>query len=73
MKIVGIGSNFDVDAFLKEFREVLTRRVDYRIEARNMMRFYDNFKDDENVIIQWYILEYSRESILVMDFIEGCR
>jgi ubiquinone biosynthesis protein len=73
VKIVGIGSNFDVDAFLKEFREVLTRRVDYRIEARNMMRFYDNFKDDENVIIQWYILEYSRESILVMDFIEGCR
>ena len=71
VKIVGIGSNFDVDAFLKEFREVLTAELDYRIEARNMMRFYDNFKDDENVIIPMVHTEYSRESILVMDFIEG--
>ncbi len=71
VKIVGIGSNFDVDAFLREFREVLTAELDYRIEARNMMRFYDNFKNDENVIIPRVYTDYSRESILVMDFIEG--
>lgn len=71
IKIVGIGSNFDVDAFLREFREVLTGELDYRIEARNMMRFYDNFRDDENVLIPEVHINYSRESILVMDFMEG--
>lgn len=71
VKIVGIGSNFDVDAFLREFREVLISELDYRIEARNMMRFYDNFKDDENVLIPGVHTNYSRERILVMDFMEG--
>jgi ubiquinone biosynthesis protein len=71
VKIVGIGGNFDVDAFLREFREVLTSELDYRIEARNMMRFYDNFKDDENVLIPGVHTNYSRERILVMDFVEG--
>ncbi|MBC7086801.1 MAG: AarF/ABC1/UbiB kinase family protein [Methanomethylovorans sp.] len=71
VKIVGLGSHFDVDAFLREFREVLTTELDYRIEARNMMRFYDNFKDDENVLIPKVYTDYSRESILVMEFMEG--
>jgi len=71
VKIAGLGNNFDVDAFLREFREVLTSELDYRIEARNMIRFYDNFKDDENVLIPGVYTDYSRESILVMDFVEG--
>jgi ubiquinone biosynthesis protein len=36
-----------------------------------MMRFYDNFKDDENVLIPKVYTDYSRESILVMEFMEG--
>lgn len=71
VKIAGLGNNFDVDAFLREFREVLTSELDYRIEARNMIRFYDNCKDDEDVLIPRVYTDYSRESILVMDFVEG--
>lgn len=71
VKIVGLGGNFDVDAFLREFREVLTSELDYRIEAKNMLRFYDNFRDDKHVIIPRVHTDYSRENILVMDFVEG--
>ncbi len=71
VKVMGLGSNFDIDAFLREFREMLTSELDYRIEARNMMRFHDNLKDDENVIVPHVYKDYSREFILVMDFIEG--
>ncbi|WP_367343609.1 ABC1 kinase family protein [Methanomethylovorans sp.] len=71
VKIVGLGNNFDVEGFLREFREVLISELDYRIEARNMMRFYENFKDDENVLVPRVYTDYSRESILVMDFVEG--
>jgi len=71
VKIIGLGNNFDVDAFLREFREVLTSELDYRIEARNMIRFYENFKDDESVLLRGVYTDYSRDSILVMDFVEG--
>ncbi|MGB3906805.1 MAG: lipopolysaccharide core heptose(II) kinase RfaY [Methanomethylovorans sp.] len=71
VKIVGLGNNFDVEGFLREFREVLISELDYRIEARNMMRFYENFKDDENVLVPRVYTDYSRENILVMDFVEG--
>lgn len=50
-KILGIGSNFDIDAFLLEIREMLTREVDLRIEAVNIRRFEDNFKSVKNVAV----------------------
>ena len=71
VKVMGLGSNFDINAFLREFRELLTSELDYRIEARNMMRFYDNLKNYENVIVPRVYRDYSKENILVMDFIEG--
>ncbi len=64
VKIIGLGNNFDVDAFLREFREVLTSELDYRIEARNMIRFYENFKDDESVLIPRVYTDYSRTVFL---------
>ncbi|MBN1134172.1 MAG: AarF/ABC1/UbiB kinase family protein [Methanosarcinaceae archaeon] len=71
VKVMGLGSNFDINAFLREFRELLTNELDYRIEARNMMRFYENLKNYENVIVPRVYRNYSKENILVMDFIEG--
>ena len=50
-KVLGLGSNFDIDAFLLEIREMLTREVDLRIEAVNMRRFEDNFKNVKSVSV----------------------
>lgn len=50
-KIIGTGKNFNFDAFLYEFREILHRELNYRFEAINMKRMKENFKDVRDVII----------------------
>lgn len=71
VKIIGLGKNFNFDAFLYEFREMLHRELDYRFEAINMKRMKENFKDVSDVIIPDAYMDYCRENILVMDYIEG--
>ena len=71
IKIMGLGKNIDLDVFLLEFEDMLHRELDYRVEAMNIKRFLENFKDVENVFIPDVHLNYCNENILVMDFVEG--
>lgn len=71
IKIMGVGDNFDSDLFLQEFKEMLHNELDYKTEAMNMLRFYENFEDVKDVVIPNVYLDYCRESVLVMDFVEG--
>lgn len=70
-KILGIGSNFDINAFLLEIREMLTREVDLRIEAVNIRRFEDNFKSVKNIAVPKIYPDYCSTNILTMEFIQG--
>ncbi|MHB8103119.1 MAG: ABC1 kinase family protein [Methanosarcina sp.] len=70
-KILGVGGNFDIDAFLLEIREMLTREVDLRIEAVNMRRFEDNFKNVKNVTVPKIYSDYCSANVLTMEFIQG--
>lgn len=70
-KFLGVGRNFDIDAFLMEIREMLTREVDLRIEAVNMRRFEDNFKNVKNVAVPKIYPEYCSANVLTMEFIQG--
>jgi len=70
-KILGVGGNFDIDAFLLEIREMLTREVDLRIEAVNMRRFEDNFKNVKNVTVPKIYSDYCSANVLTMEFIKG--
>jgi len=71
VKIMGLGKNFNIDDFLREFRQMLYRELDYRYEAVNIKRLRENFKDVKNVIIPDVYMSYCREKILVMDYIDG--
>jgi ubiquinone biosynthesis protein len=71
VKVLGLGKNFNIDAFLHEFRKMLNRELDYRYEAVNMKRLRENFKDVNDVIIPDAYMDYCRGSILVMDYVEG--
>ncbi|MDW7731862.1 MAG: lipopolysaccharide core heptose(II) kinase RfaY [Methanolobus sp.] len=71
VRILGLGSNFDIDAFLFEFRDLLNREIDLRNEARNIKRFRDNFEDVKEVHVPAVYDEYSNESVLIMDYMEG--
>jgi len=70
-KILRVGGNFDIDAFLLEIREMLTREVDLRIEAVNMRRFEDNFKNVKNVTVPKIYSDYCSANVLTMEFING--
>ncbi len=70
-KILGVGENFDIDAFLLEIREMLTREVDLSIEAVNIRRFEDNFKNVKNVAVPKIYPEYCSTNVLTMEFING--
>ncbi|MGB9928672.1 MAG: ABC1 kinase family protein [Methanosarcina sp.] len=70
-KLLGVGKNFDIDAFLLEIREMLTREVDLRIEAVNIRRFEDNFKNVKNVAVPKIYSDYCSTNVLTMEFIKG--
>ena len=70
-KVLGLGSNFDIDAFLLEIREMLTHEVDLRTEAVNMRRFEDNFKNVKNVTVPKIYSDYCSANVLTMEFIQG--
>ncbi|MBW6469827.1 MAG: AarF/ABC1/UbiB kinase family protein [Methanosarcinaceae archaeon] len=70
-RMLGVGKNVDTDVFLQEFEDMLHRELDYIIEAMNIKRFRENFKDVENVLIPDVYLDYCRQNVLVMDFVEG--
>ena len=70
-KVLRVGKKFDIDAFLLEIREMLTREVDLRIEAVNMRRFDDNFKNVKNVAVPKIYPDYCSANVLTMEFIQG--
>ncbi|WMW21529.1 lipopolysaccharide core heptose(II) kinase RfaY [Methanolobus mangrovi] len=71
VKVIGLGSNFDIDAFLYEFRDLLNRELDLSNEARNIKRFQENFADVKEVHVPNVHDEYSNENVLIMDYMEG--
>lgn len=71
VKALGFGSNFDIDSFLFEFKDLLSKELDLNNEARNIKRFKANFANVEGVNVPNVHGEYSNENILVMDYMEG--
>ncbi len=69
--MLGIEKKFDIDAFLLEIREMLTRELDLRTEAVNMRRFEDNFKNVKNVAVSEIYPDYCSANVLTMVFIQG--
>lgn len=70
-KVLKVGKKFDFDAFLLEIREMLTREFDLRIEAVNMRRFEENFKNVKNVTVPKIYPDYCSTNVLTMEFIQG--
>jgi ubiquinone biosynthesis protein len=50
---------------------MLTGEVDLRIEAVNMRRFEDNFKNVKNVTVPKVYPEYCSTNVLTMEFVKG--
>ncbi|AFV23709.1 unusual protein kinase [Methanolobus psychrophilus R15] len=71
VRALGLGSNFDMDAFLFEFKDVFNRELDLRNEARNLKRFRNNFEGVEEIHVPGVYDDFSNENVLIMDYMEG--
>ncbi len=58
---------------VRQLRKSLSREVDFAAEARSQQRFADTFRDNPDVVVPHVHVEYTRASLLVMDWVEGVR
>ena len=56
---------------VSEFKDWTERELDFRLEARNAKRFYENFKGSKTVHIPKVSDELTSERVLTLEFIDG--
>lgn len=61
----------DVEQVVSEFENVILDELNYQVEASNMMRFADMFKDDPRIKVPKVYHEYTTRRLLIMEFIDG--
>ena len=66
-------ASFNIIGFVEDFGENLMKELDFTNEASNMLRFTDMFKDDPRCYIPHVYTKYSRQRLLIMEFIDGLR
>ncbi len=59
------------ESSIEQFGRAIHAQLDFRVEARNNLRFRENFRDDPDVVFPEVCAEYSSERILCMTYIEG--
>jgi len=67
MRYRPISDHADVPALLKEFSAVLMEEINYIKEAENARIFYQNFKDDPDVIVPRVVDEFSTLRVLTLE------
>jgi ubiquinone biosynthesis protein len=58
---------------VEEFGRAVFAQLDFRIEARNNLRFRENFRSHPMVVFPEVIAELSSERVLTMSFIDGTK
>jgi ubiquinone biosynthesis protein len=66
-------ASFNIIGFIEDFGENLMKELDFTNEGSNMLRFADMFKDDPRCYIPKVFTQYTRQKLLVMEFVEGLR
>jgi predicted unusual protein kinase regulating ubiquinone biosynthesis (AarF/ABC1/UbiB family) len=61
----------DLEALMAELKERLLEEVDYLIEAKNQMTFYEFYKHHPFIKIPLVYSDYSTDKILTTEFISG--
>jgi len=61
----------DAVGLVEEFSRNIKKELDFRLEANNMQRFGDNFKDNAYIHIPKVYRELCTERVLVMECIDG--
>jgi len=70
-KHTAAGRRFGFEQLLGQFRRSLAGELDYRREARNLLRFRDLTKHYDLIVVPEPILDHSSSRVLTMERIEG--
>lgn len=62
---------YNLPRMVDEFERSILKEIDYNQEAVNIMRFDNNFKENEAIYVPKVYKEYSAEKVLTMELIEG--
>lgn len=62
---------FQPGKIIAQFSKSLRSELDLAMEGRNTERFKRNFADDENIVFANIYWDYTSESLLVMEYIQG--
>ena len=66
-----LAQRFQPVELVRQLRKSLAREVDFAAEARSQARFGESFRGDPGIVIPAVLAEYTRASLLVMDWVDG--
>lgn len=67
------GDLFDPIKIVKEFRRTMSREMDFAREGHTIDRFAANFEDDPTMHVPRVYWDYTGESVLTMEYIDGIK
>ena len=70
-KRTSVGRSYGLSQLLSQFRRSLVGELDYRREAKNLLRFVDLTRDYEHLVVPEPVLQLTTSRVLTMEHIEG--
>jgi ubiquinone biosynthesis protein len=64
---------YNPEGIVAEFEKTLNLEMDFRVEARNILRFAENFAGSSSLVIPRLIPELCSENVICMQYIEGVK
>jgi ubiquinone biosynthesis protein len=72
-KIPRLKSQFENQNPVKELRVEIEKELDFSIEAVNLRRFSDNFRDDPRIFVPKTYPEFCSTKVLTMSYVQGIK
>ena len=70
-KRTSVGRSYGLSQLLSQFRRSLVGELDYRREAKTLLRFVDLTRDYEHLVVPEPVLQLTTSRVLTMEHIEG--
>lgn len=70
-KRTSVGRSYGLSQLLSQFRRSLVGELDYRREAKNLLRFVDLTRDYEYLVVPEPLLQLTTSRVLTMEHVEG--
>jgi predicted unusual protein kinase regulating ubiquinone biosynthesis (AarF/ABC1/UbiB family) len=64
---------FSMQSVIDQFSDTIKEEMDYKNEARNLLKIKKNLRNDKTVMIPEYFPEISTEKVLVLEYIGGTK